>query len=194
VADDKFVRLADVRGTADIHEWADVSEAPGPGGIPRADEDGVIHIPGNVTIDGDVLVGGTIVQESGPRWGTLTLAVAAEDLVDGGGATGTATSSDTIPAGALIFATAVTQVTGFAGDVSAIIKIGDGTDDDRFNTGTPSVFATAANGVEVGRPSGDVRVRTAVHVVATITSSTDIGLVISNGGGGLFVEVAYFLP
>ena len=59
-----------------------------------------------------------------------------------------------IPAGAYFLGAALTAVTGFAGDTSAVLTLGDGTDADRYNTGSIDVFTTAATGLDVGVPSG----------------------------------------
>lgn len=103
--------------------------------------------------------------------------VAFGAFTDGGAAAGTFDLSVSIPAGAVFLRTLLTALTGFAGDTSAVITVGDGTDVDRYNTGTPDVFTTAAAGVDMGAPSG-----TAFHSAAktpkiTITSGTDWGLV-----------------
>jgi magnesium-transporting ATPase (P-type) len=83
------------------------------------------------------------------------------------------------------------NVTGFAGDVSATIQVGDGTTVNRYNTGTPSVFATAT-AIDTGAVSG-----TAIHIIAntvrlTVTTSTDFTLAVTNGTGQLTVRVYYF--
>lgn len=94
-------------------------------------------------------------------------------MTDGGGAVGTLDLSVSIPAGAVFARSLVSDLTGFIGDTSAALTIGDGTDVDRYNTGTPSVFTTAPEGADMGAPSG-----TAFHSAAktpklTITSGAD---------------------
>jgi hypothetical protein len=94
-------------------------------------------------------------------------------MTDGGGTSGTKNLGFTIPAGSLFLYAMLKNITGFTGDTSATIQIGDGTDVDRYNTGTPSVYTTAAEGVALGAPSG-----TAWHIAAitprvTITSNAD---------------------
>jgi len=85
----------------------------------------------------------------------ITQTVLYSQFTDGGGASGTFTLTDgVIPAGATVLFSAVQDIVGFTGNVSAVITIGDGTDVDRYNTGTPSVFATADEGISVGVPSG----------------------------------------
>lgn len=107
----------------------------------------------------------------------ITFDAAFGDFTDGGGAAGTYDLSDQIPAGAYVIAVGLQAVVGFAGDVSAVATFGDGTDADRYNTGTPSVFATAANGVSVGDPSGTRYHNAAATVTITVTSATDWGSV-----------------
>jgi hypothetical protein len=99
-----------------------------------------------------------------------------------------------IPAGAIILGTKLGPIVGFAGDVSATITIGDGSDVDRYNTGTPSVFTTAAVGVDCGVPSGLKLVTTANRPTLTITSSSDFTLVATNGAGVVTVSIYYVPP
>ena len=62
----------------------------------------------------------------------ITQTVAYSAFTDGGGASGTfALTEGSIPAGATVLFSAVTAITGFTGDTSAVITIGDGTDADR---------------------------------------------------------------
>lgn len=125
-----------------------------------------------------------------PRVGVLTESVLASALTDGGAAVGTKVLAGQIPAKAIYLYTKVKVSAGFAGDVSAVAVVGDGSDADRYNTGTPSVFAAAANGVEMGAPSGTRYHATAQAVTITITSSSDITLVLA-GGGVLEVSLYY---
>jgi len=98
-------------------------------------------------------------------------------MADGGSTVGSADMPVSIPAGAHVLATQVKVLAGFIGDTSATIQVGDGTDVDRYTTGTPSVFTTAPEGVDVGVPSG-VRYHTAAKTPkVTITSGSDWGLV-----------------
>jgi hypothetical protein len=105
------------------------------------------------------------------------LGVAYDDLTDGGAAVGTLVMTADIPAGATATKSVVRNVVGWAGDTSAVLTIGDGTDADRYNTGTPSIFANAAI-VDMGAVSG-----TALHTSAvttptlTVTSGSDYGAV-----------------
>ena len=119
----------------------------------------------------------------------ITQTVAYSAFTDGGGASGTFTLTEgSIPAGATVLFSAVTAITGFTGDTSAVITIGDGTDADRYNTGTPSVFTTAANGISVGAPSGVQYHAAAKNVVLTVTSATDFGAV---SAGSVTVSIYY---
>lgn len=129
----------------------------------------------------NTLAGGTAVKK-------LTETVAFDDFTDGGAAAGTFTTSMVIPVGAVYLATAVTAVTGFAGDVSAAMTIGDGTDADRYNTSTIDVFSTAANGVAAGSPSGVLYHDAAKTVTLTITTNADFTSV---SAGSVTVECYY---
>ena len=94
----------------------------------------------------------------------------------------------TIPAGATFLYAALVALTGFAGDTSAVITIGDGSDGDRYNTGTPDVFTTAANGVALGAPSGVVYHDTAATITVTVTTNADFSSV---SAGSLSLEFYY---
>lgn len=119
----------------------------------------------------------------------LTETVAYDAFTDNTDATGTyALTVGTIPAGATFLYAAITAVTGFAGDTSAVITIGDGTDVDRYHTGTPNVFATAAAGVSVGAPSGTIYHDTAKTPTLVVTSATDFTSV---SAGSVTVELFY---
>lgn len=143
-------------------------------------------ISGDVTISGGVSAIGTAkvlpAMLAKPRVRCVEETLTAASLTDGGAAIGTKTLTATIPAGARFLASTATALTGFAGDVSAVITLGDGTDADRYNTGTPDIFTTAAAGVDLGAPSGTVFHAEAKAVVATVTSASDITLVLIGGG------------
>lgn len=108
---------------------------------------------------------------------TYQQTVAFSEFTDGGGAAGTLALAASIPAGAVFARSLIDQITGFTGDTSAVLTIGDGTDVDRYNTGTPSVFTTAAAGVDAGAPSGTLFHSAAKTPTLTVTSATDFGAV-----------------
>lgn len=105
--------------------------------------------------------------------GTIVQRIARADFTDGGSTSGTLTLDGTIPAGAYVLRAVIQDVTGFTGDTSAALIIGDGSDTDRYVTAsTVDVFTTVV-AKDGGTPSG-----TAVHVLAktpvvTITSAAD---------------------
>lgn len=117
----------------------------------------------------------------------LSATVALADFTDGGSTAGTYTFSQAIPKGARVIGCNVEVVAAFAGDTSAVLTIGDGSDVDRYNTGTPSVFAAAAS-VNMGVPSGAVHHGAAATPVLTVTSGSDFGAV---SGGRMIVEILY---
>lgn len=125
-----------------------------------------------------------------PSVNVLTETHAASSFTDGGAAVGTKTMTGSIPAGAVLLGSKVLVSAGFAGNVSATLIIGDGSDTDRYMTGTPSVFATAANGIETGVPSGNKLITTANQPVLTVTGSSDFTLIL-NGGGVMTVSIFY---
>lgn len=88
------------------------------------------------------------------------------------GAVGTLALGCTIPAGAVFARALITGITGFTGDTSAAITVGtSGGDVDRYNTGTPSVFTTAAAGCDLGAPSGTLWHTAAVVPDLIVTSN-----------------------
>jgi hypothetical protein len=95
-------------------------------------------------------------------------------MTDGGSTSGTLALSTTIPAGAVFVQSMLTNLIGFTGDTSASIQVGDtGGDVDRYSTGTPSVFTTAAAGADLGVPSGTKFHADAVVPDVLITSNAD---------------------
>lgn len=147
----------------------------------------------DLTISGTLSAGGVTVgavngvTTVGPLV-KITETVSYDDFTDGGAAVGTYDLTVGIPVGATFLTAAVPAVTGFAGDTSAVLTIGDGTDADRYNTGTPSVFSTAANGVSVGAPSGTTYHATAATVRLTVTTDSDFTSVTA---GSLTVALYY---
>jgi hypothetical protein len=128
-------------------------------------------------------------------WGALGgLHVLAEtftraQMTDGGATTGTFVFAETIPVGAVVLRTLYKGITGFTGDTSAVLTIGDGSDVDRYNTGTPNVFITDTS-VDAGAVSGTAYHDAAATVTATITSGSDFALVTA---GRVSVFIFYLL-
>lgn len=121
--------------------------------------------------------------------GLICQRVTFSQFTDGGGASGTKDLNATIPAGAWFERAQISRLTGFTGDTSATIIIGvTGGDTDRYMTGTPSVFTTATQGVDVGAPSGTVWHTAAAVPTLLIASATDWGLVTA---GAVTVKMFY---
>lgn len=100
-------------------------------------------------------------------------AITLSDFTDGGSTTGTVTLGVTIPAGAVFAQSLLTELTGAVGDSTATIQVGDGTDVDRYSTGTPSVSADSTAGADLGAPSGTKFHATAKTPVITVTEDDD---------------------
>lgn len=100
-------------------------------------------------------------------------------FTDGGSTVGTLDLATVIPAGAVFARSLITGITGFTGDTSATLTIGDGTDVDRYNTGTPSLFTTASAGVDLGAPSGTLFHSAVKTPKLTVTSATDFTAVVA---------------
>ena len=84
----------------------------------------------------------------------------------------TLTLDQSLPTDATVIQTSLKNLTGFIGDASAAITVGDGSTADRYNTGTPSVYADAAY-LDLGAVSGTAYNATAVSPKITITTATD---------------------
>jgi len=112
------------------------------------------------------------------------------DFTDGGGASGTIDVGFDIPAGSLVLGYRAILSEVFAGDVSAAMEFGDGSDPDSYNsTSDPDVFT--ATGTFYQTPPALVMESTAVTVpTLTITVDADWGSVT----GGKVQVTLYFLP
>lgn len=146
----------------------------------------------NTTFSGPVvsdLTGDVTGLINGASLTKFSETVAFDAFTDGGGTSGTYDiTASTIPVGATFLYAAITAVTGFAGDTSAVVTIGDGTDADRYNTGTPNVFTTVANGVALGDPSGVRYHAAAKTITVTVTTAADFTSV---SAGSLTLEFFY---
>lgn len=123
---------------------------------------------------------------------TYQQTVSVSEFTDGGGASGTLDLGVTIPAGAVYAQSLITEVVGFAGDTSAVIAIGDGTDVDRYSTGTPSVFATSLAGADAGAPSGTNFHSAPKTPRITITGGTDFTAIATEGNGQLTITLNWY--
>jgi hypothetical protein len=119
--------------------------------------------------------------------GVIQETVLYSAFTDGGGASGTYTMKQTIPVGAVVLRSQIEGVTGFTGNVSATLTIGDGTDADRYNTGTPSIFTTDTS-VDAGAVSGTAWHDAAKTPVLTVAASTDFTLITA---GRVTVKIFY---
>lgn len=126
-----------------------------------------------------------------PKLVTYQETFSVDDMTDNEDATGEIELSTSIPEGAVFAQSFIDGVTGFAGDTSAVLTIGDGTDPDRYNTGTPDVFTTADH-ISAGLPSGTVYHSDAVTPKVTITSATDFGLVATDGSGAVTITLMWY--
>lgn len=126
-----------------------------------------------------------------PYVGALTETHAVAAFTDGGGASGTRTMTGSIPAGAVLLGTKVLVPGGFTGNTTAVLTIGDGSDVDRYMTGTPSVFTTDTDGIETGVPSGNKLIQTANQPVLTVTGATDFTAILADGTGIVTVSIYY---
>ena len=147
-----------------------------------------LEVAGALDVTGALAVAGALTTaaiQSVPVKFTET--VAFGDMTDVT-TTGTIDLTNTIPVGAFVVCALCTAITGFAGDTSAVVTLGDGSDADRYNTGTPDVFSTIANGIALGIPSGVQYHATAATVKVTVTTNADFTSV---SAGSLTIEFYY---
>lgn len=119
--------------------------------------------------------------------GVISETVTIADFTDGGAAVGTVSLSTAIPAGAFVTRAYLLNVVKFDGNTSAVVTIGDGTDVDRYNTGTPNVFADAAI-LNLGAVSGTAEHATAKTPVVTVTGASDFTAITA---GSMTVRIFY---
>lgn len=122
-----------------------------------------------------------------PKFGKISQTVLISAFTDGGGASGTKTLSTQIPAGAIFLHSRVLVNVAVSGDTTAVLTIGDGSDVDRYNTGTPSVFTTGQK--DMGSPSGARDHTSAATVTLTVTTGSDFGA--ANAAGSITVDLYY---
>jgi len=136
------------------------------------------HFRVSRVISSTVVRGRFLTSGDQARLVTYKQTVALADFVDGGGASGSLALGCTIPAGAVFVQSMIKNLTGFIGDTTAVMVVGDtGGDTDRYSTGTPSVFTTAPAGIDLGVPSGTKFHASAVVPDVLITAGSDWGLV-----------------
>jgi hypothetical protein len=127
--------------------------------------------------------------------GVLVQRISIADFTDGGSTVGTLVLTPDLPAGAFVLGSQVRAVVGWAGDTSAIMTIGDGTDVDRYNTGSYNVFATAAYGADgdtENPPSGNRgHLAAMTTLTVTVTTGADFTTAKSNGSGRATVYIFY---
>lgn len=122
-----------------------------------------------------------------PKWGVITETVLISAFTDGGSTVGTKTLATQIPSGAIFQHSRVLVNVAVSGDTTATLTIGDGSDPDRYNTGTPSVFTTGQK--DMGNPSGVRDHTSAATVTLTVTTGSDFGA--ANAAGSITVSLYY---
>jgi len=121
-----------------------------------------------------------VYEEAGIGWA---------DFTDNDDATGTYTCGFELPADFFIEKCWLTDVTGFAGNTTCTIIVGDGSTDDRLMTGTPSIF-TAADAIDLGAVSATPLVATAFRPVIIAEEDSDWGDI---AAGELTIKIMGFM-
>lgn len=127
-------------------------------------------------------------QGVGLDWVESRLAYTAFTKVEGTATKATASLGATIPVGAHVLGAQVVVHTGYTGDTSAVMTLGDGSDADRYNTSTIDVASSGY--VSAGAPSGTLGHAAAVTPTVTLTTGADYDNV---SAGDMTVRIT-FLP
>ena len=123
-----------------------------------------------------------------PRIATIQETFAFDDMTDNLNTTGQIDLTNKLPEGSVVVQSFVDAITGFAGDGTAVATIGDGTDVDRYNTGTVDVFTTSDH-EDAGVPSGAVYQSAEETVRVTVTGGADFS---SISAGEMTVTLFYY--
>lgn len=126
----------------------------------------------------------------------VTQDVLYSDFTDGAGTSGTLNLRDTIPAGSFVIGSKVNVKTGFTGDTSCVLDIGNSSDADAYSFSTHNIFTAADNLLELADAQGDggadasglSLVTSDTTVLLTATSGSDWGAVTA---GKIIVDVFY---
>lgn len=132
----------------------------------------------------------------GPMVRSITQTILASAFADAGGGVGTKTMTGNVPAGAILLGMKLIVEAGFTGtnQTDCVLIVGDGSDTDRYMTGTPTIFTTAATGIQMGIPSGNKAQLNATQPVLTFaaTGSPASATNIIAGPGSLTISL-YFI-
>ena len=126
--------------------------------------------------------------KKGIKYLTQRFAVAA--FTDDGSTSGHVDFSSALPAGALVLGWEAIVAAGFAGDTSAVVKLGiSGSTGDFSATTSGSCFASGTVG---SAPVAATAYKaTSVTPRVTVTSATDFTSVVSNAAGDMTITIAY---
>lgn len=108
-----------------------------------------------------------------PIGGSIVQTVLFSQFTDGTAAVGTLVLTHGIPVGATVVRCFLQALTGFTGNSSCTLTVGDGSVADRYMTGTPSIYTTAAGETDLGVPSGTAYHTAAKSVTLTATGASD---------------------
>jgi len=110
------------------------------------------------------------------------------DFTDGGSTSGTLDLTQTLPVGAFVLGTKVKVTTGFSGDTTATLAVGNTSDTNKYTDNTTvNVLAAATVGESAEDPLEFIASATTVRL--TVTGAVAFS---SIGAGKMLVEVFYF--
>jgi len=116
-----------------------------------------------------------------------------DDFTDGGSTAGTMNLSKQIPAGSFVIGSKVTVLTGFTGDTSCTLAIGDSGDSNCYSGNTThNIYAAATNLVQPAYLTADCGLNaeaSANSILLTATGASDFTAITA---GKIIVEVFYF--
>jgi len=117
--------------------------------------------------------------------------VAVADFTDGGSTSGYVDLTNLLPVGALVLGWSAVVTGAFAGDTTAIMKLGTSGSTGLYSTVTTgSCFAAGTIGSASTNAAGTLNL-TAVAVRVTVTGGADFTSIVSNGLGAASIKLFY---
>ena len=181
-----FTKIDVTQGDVNVNSGTVYAETGGFKGDLTGDVTGNVtgNVEGNLTGNVTGLVNNASLHK-------ISETVPLASFTDNEDATGTYEMATDIPAGAWVICCVIAALTGFSSaenTSTATVTIGDGTDVDRYMTGTPSIIDDAAAGVALGAPSGVQYHAEAKTPTIIVTEDSDFG---EFETGSMTVEIYY---
>jgi len=116
----------------------------------------------------------------------------ADDFTDATETTGTLAFDDKLPVGAMVLGWKAVVTGAFTGDTSCLLSVGISTDADKFSADTTeNIFAAGTYGSLALAADAVTGLGAEMTPFVTITSATNMTLVIADGTGQMVVTLYY---